>query len=209
MHMDIVPKAFSCDYTLVSNLLQSWGEVFERHACLQNRHHVSLYSPYGARIIIQPDKQFVEQHPYLPEGSGVYELRNPWDHGSRLSKRSVRDGTLEEGAVCADDGLWNGSDDDNDDDEYRALEEDELEEEAGWEEGKEAESEEEIEDAIEALYALINTPHPLEMLGDWRAYGPSGLVSVNHNPFHYSRALAYELAKRRRASKAFLPRLYF
>jgi len=36
---------------------------------------------------------------------------------------------------------------------------------------------------------LLNTPHPLTVLSDPRAYGNRGSISRHHNPFNYMRAL--------------------
>lgn len=43
MHKDIVPRAFSCDYTLVTDILRSWGPSFREHACLTPRGRTHLY----------------------------------------------------------------------------------------------------------------------------------------------------------------------
>jgi hypothetical protein len=34
MTRDIVPRAFSCDYSLVAELLRSWGPSWKEHSCL-------------------------------------------------------------------------------------------------------------------------------------------------------------------------------
>jgi hypothetical protein len=41
----------------------------------------------------------------------------------------------------------------------------------------------------DAILAFMNSPHPLETLGEWRAYGPDGSISRFHNPANYTRAL--------------------
>ena len=51
-------------------------------------------------------------------------------------------------------------------------------------------------DARAALSALLNSPHPLDILADVAAYGPQGTVSLYHNPFNYVRALRNEAARR-------------
>jgi hypothetical protein len=40
-----------------------------------------------------------------------------------------------------------------------------------------------------AQRVLLNTPHPLTVLSDPRAYGAKGSISRHHNPFNYLRAL--------------------
>lgn len=37
MSRDIVPRAFACDYTIVADLLRSWGPAWREHHCLQVR----------------------------------------------------------------------------------------------------------------------------------------------------------------------------
>ena len=38
-----------------------------------------------------------------------------------------------------------------------------------------------------AQRVLLNTPHPLTVLSDPRAYGNNGTISRHHNPFNYLR----------------------
>ena len=40
-----------------------------------------------------------------------------------------------------------------------------------------------------AQRVLLNTPHPLTVLSDPKAYGSKGSISRHHNPFNYLRAL--------------------
>jgi hypothetical protein len=42
----------------------------------------------------------------------------------------------------------------------------------------------------DAMLAFMNTPHPIETLGDPRAYGHQGAISRYHNPVNYAQALA-------------------
>ena len=41
----------------------------------------------------------------------------------------------------------------------------------------------------EALFGLLNTPHPLDILADPNAYGPKGKISLYHNPYNYTSTL--------------------
>lgn len=41
----------------------------------------------------------------------------------------------------------------------------------------------------DAILTFMNSPHPLETLGEMRAYGPSGSISRFHNPNNYTVAL--------------------
>lgn len=51
--------------------------------------------------------------------------------------------------------------------------------------------------AREAAYALMNHPHPLDILADPGAYGDLGSISRYHNPDNYTRALGGVLRHRR------------
>jgi hypothetical protein len=46
----------------------------------------------------------------------------------------------------------------------------------------------------DAILTFMNTPHPLQTLGEMRAYGHNGSISRYHNPASYSKALQ-ELSK--------------
>lgn len=48
----------------------------------------------------------------------------------------------------------------------------------------------------DAVFELMNNPHPLDILGDSAAYGPTGQVSRYHNPDNYTRALGGVLRSR-------------
>lgn len=43
----------------------------------------------------------------------------------------------------------------------------------------------------DAILTFMNNPHPLETLGEMRAYGPSGSISRFHNPNNYTVALQH------------------
>ena len=51
-------------------------------------------------------------------------------------------------------------------------------------------------DLCEALFALMNNPHPLDILASSRAYGSGGSVSRYHDPAHYTLAVAGVLRAR-------------
>ena len=48
-----------------------------------------------------------------------------------------------------------------------------------------------------AVMAFMDTPHPLDILADHRAYGTDGAISRYHNPDNYTRALGAVLRSRR------------
>ncbi|XP_074558066.1 phospholipase A1 PLIP1, chloroplastic-like [Curcuma longa] len=71
MHLDIVPRAFSCDYPdQVAQLLKRLNGTFRSHPCLNNQK--VLYSPLGRTYILQPDDQSSPHHPLLPQESALY-----------------------------------------------------------------------------------------------------------------------------------------
>ncbi|GMH44269.1 hypothetical protein BSKO_12203 [Bryopsis sp. KO-2023] len=62
-----------------------------------------------------------------------------------------------------------------------------LDEVLGWK--RTAPVGEEVPNHREAVLSLMDNPHPLEILGDSKAYGESGTISRYHNPMHYKNAL--------------------
>ena len=59
MHRDIVPRAFSCDYSPVSDILRGWGPGFRDHAALGYNGRKHLYYFVGRMIVLQPDRCIV------------------------------------------------------------------------------------------------------------------------------------------------------
>lgn len=79
-----VPRAFSCDYSLVAELLKSWGPAFKQHTSLSLDGRKHLYYFVGRMIVLQPDRfhTFVANdpdHPLLPPGPGMYYIAEPGD----------------------------------------------------------------------------------------------------------------------------------
>ena len=56
----------------------------------------------------------------------------------------------------------------------------------------------------EALDALMDFPHPLEILAEPRSYGPDGAISRYHDPDSYKRSLGGVISARTRAWRASL-----
>ncbi|KAK9862296.1 hypothetical protein WJX84_006672 [Apatococcus fuscideae] len=54
----------------------------------------------------------------------------------------------------------------------------------------------------EALAALMDFPHPLDILGEPNSYGPDGAISRYHNPDNYTRALGGVVNARTRSWRA-------
>lgn len=197
---DIVPRAFTCDYRLVQNWLRRIGGSFRDHSCLQGDgldKPVSLYMPVGVQMVLQPSETAAAQHVMLPQGSGLWKVVDPNERllwggvfgGDREGSGQAADGAADAGTpspyrcgleksvhittqICAprDQG-------------FRQL--------TFFMHLKPSHR-----DASEALFALMNSPHPLDILADVAAYGPQGTVSAFHNPFNYSRALANEVRRR-------------
>jgi hypothetical protein len=169
MHLDIVPRAFACDYRLVQAWLRRIGGSFRDHGCLQGESNVSLYLPAGITMVLQPNESAAAQHAMLPPGSGLYLIDDPLEpFWNAVSVPWALGGNG--GAGGADDS-WLADED------------------GGSGDG-------DAMDARAALSALLNSPHPLDILADVAAYGPQGTVSLYHNPFNYVRALRNEAARR-------------
>ncbi|WIA12809.1 hypothetical protein OEZ85_006440 [Tetradesmus obliquus] len=164
---DIVPRAFSCDYSPVAELLRSWGPSWREHSCLAGgatgAGRRQLYVHIGRMLVLQPSPELrfiTEPNPHLPvlpQQPGVYELL----HKPRLTHAMAA-------AKLRTQALRNGA----------AL-------------GPPATSQQEV------LAAIMDGPHPLETLADPGAYGSAGSISRYHNPDNYTKALGRVLADRR------------
>lgn len=96
MHRDIVPRAFTCDYSLVSDLLKSWGVSFREHACLGLDGRKHLYYFVGSMLVLQPDiwHSFVNNepfHPMLPSAPGLFHIAAPAERSRSLRKLQISD----------------------------------------------------------------------------------------------------------------------
>jgi hypothetical protein len=154
MHLDIVPRAFACDYRLVQAWLRRIGGSFKDHPGLRSgTDNVTLYTPTGVTLVLQPSEAAAAQHAMLPPGSGLYTLEDP----AESFWAAV-------GVPWALGGNGGGSGSD------------ELE----GEPPAELQPAAQPQDARAALTALLNSPHPLDILADVAAYGPQGTVSQYH-----------------------------
>lgn len=167
MTRDIVPRAFSCDYTLVADLLRSWGPSWRDHSCLAGgvtgTGRRQLYVHIGRMHVLQPSPElpFITEPnsflPLLPPKPDLYALTDGPTlahamHVARTRATAVRNGAaLGQPAVSRD----------------------------------------------QVLAAIMDCPHPLETLGDPAAYGNTGSISRYHNPDHYCMALGKVLRDRR------------
>jgi hypothetical protein len=173
MHKDIVPRAFACDYALVSDLLRRVGEGFREHRCLNSARPL-LFNFVGQQLVLQPDAglRFVlpgeGYHPMLPQGGGLYLLRQVASPapGSGGGSGGHPEGELRFG----DDGAGG-----------EAAAADALHAAGGStdQQGQQARAPgRRIAGSVrEAIWELMNNPHPLEILGDPAAYGDQGGIS--------------------------------
>ncbi|GBF97105.1 triacylglycerol lipase [Raphidocelis subcapitata] len=81
MTRDIVPRAFACDYSLVADILRSWGPHWRDHNCLNWENRKQMFVHLGRSIVMQPSPElrFAAEPglPLLPAGGGAYELAPP------------------------------------------------------------------------------------------------------------------------------------
>ena len=163
MHLDIVPRAFACDYSLVVDILKRLV-AFKDHTCLMNGTRRVMYTPAGETYVLQPSTANAPQHPLLPDGLGIYRMRDPpaWE---RFGKK-MQGGFWRPGAEDTDRPSYVKSSSSVSGYRFRYA-----------------------STVSEALFGLLNTPHPLDILADPNAYGPKGKISLYHNPYNYTSTL--------------------
>jgi len=189
MTRDIVPRAFACDYSLVADLLRSWGAGFKDHCCLAREGRKHLYFFVGEVLVLQPSEvlKFAAQEPLhsmLPPCGGLWALRMPEtcavtstveDEHAALSTGGGEDTSGDSSG--GSDGMVGSST------------------KAARPPGVSAEM-------TEAVCALMDNPHPLDILGDAGAYGDLGSISRYHNPTNYTCALGRVLKERQAAARS-------
>lgn len=149
----------------------------------------SLFSIIGKVMILQPhdEMSFVNGeglHPMLPDGAGLYMLRPPPnttnDDMNESSVLRTNDVMASIDTISSSRDSSSFSDESSSpsqvDDEARAV----------------------PSNLREALWELMNNPHPLDILADPAAYGTTGGISRYHNPDHYTKALGGVLRTRSR-----------
>lgn len=115
MTRDIVPRAFACDYSLVGDILRSWGPNWRDHNCLNWASRKQMYCHIGRTIVLQPssDLRFAGSElplPLLPPVGGVWELAAP-TLAARMAAAAARSAATREGralgreASCVDEAL--------------------------------------------------------------------------------------------------------
>eukprot|EP00887_Chlorella_sp_A99_P003999 scaffold11.g3999.t1 len=170
MARDIVPRAFACDYSLVADLLKRVGESFRDHRCLNSERRL-LFNFIGQVLVLQPEEGMKlvageGGHPLLPPNAGLYLLRQPCEDESGADAGA--------GPVPSSSGSGGGM--------------------GGAKGGRPALRR--ARSVKEAVWELMNYPHPLDMLADPGAYGPNGAISRYHNPDNYTRAIGAVLHAR-------------
>ena len=176
MARDIVPRAFACDYSPVADILRGWGHSFREHSALQRSGRKHLYYFTGQILVLQPDPwhsfaQPEPYHPMLPPRPDMFQLA-PATISSTFSAADVS---------AAAQGLGGGG-----------------QQQAAEAEGGVMAAGRQVESLVEAVWELMDNPHPLEVLTDAGAYLEWGSVSRYHNPDNYSRALGRIIMHRKR-----------
>lgn len=205
MHKDIVPRAFACDYSLVADILKRVGDSFRDHMCLSGTRKI-MFHVVGKVMVLQPDAAltFVGNdgyHPLLPNSPGLYVLREA--NGFEKLKHDLKWNSQQQNAkvefdndrdyvtntAVATKAAVNGTNElprkDN---------------------NKPVMNGAPVTTINEAIWLLMNTPHPLDILADRGAYGDRGSISRYHNPDNYTRALGAALHARGDRAKEVLQR---
>ncbi|KAK9862875.1 hypothetical protein WJX84_009025 [Apatococcus fuscideae] len=216
MHKDLVPRAFACDYRLVADLLRRVNESFREHACLSGTGRVVMYGAVGTTLILQPDSAhtFVREpdHPMLPPGPGLYNLRPPSRMTMQVAEAIGTDHQL--GSHVAGVALQPSSSvrpgpqlDASSANNVVPLSMQHAQDLGPTGTVKLQRTQRPREKAntpSEALAALMDYPHPLEILADPRSYGPDGAISRYHDPENYTIVLGGVISARTRPFKTLL-----
>jgi Lipase (class 3) len=218
MHKDIVPRAFACDYSLVADLLRRVGESFREHKCLNGNRRV-MFNFVGKMIVLQPDAKssFVSTgegyHPMLPQKPGMFVVREPtvaetMDAQMQREVQMVADviTNLPATASSAMDVPSRSTSPihriqlnvANSNSNIGATTATAATTTAPSSVGKPRPA---ASSSDEALWQLMNFPHPLDILADPGAYGDQGSISRYHNPDNYTRAIGGVLRARGAAYK--------
>lgn len=210
MHRDIVPRAFACDYSPVADLLRRVGGAFRTHACLSGPRQV-LFDFLGQVIVLQPEEgaSFVSgdgYHALLPAAPGMFVLRDrapgPGDTAGAATPVS---NLVTAAAAAMDADASAGSTPPG----QRGGESSPMAAAAGggvyrWDAPCAPGSP--LRSARDAVWVLMNSPHPLDILADPGAYGDTGSISRYHNPDHYTRAIGGALRARGGTSRLLVER---
>merc|ERR1719281_1812485 len=171
MSNDVVPRAFSCDYSPVQPILRSLRGSLKEHPSLSGAggKRPVMFAPVGRTFVLQPNPRLTfindgdRRHPMLPPEESLYEITEPSGFGGGRgpmataagARGSSARGELAAAAAAAGEG-----------------------------DGPPAGS------AVEAVAEYMNTPPPLTDLADPASYGHHGAISRYHNPRSYFWALS-------------------
>jgi len=192
MHKDIVPRAFACDFSKVSEILKRVHDSFREHKFLSGNRQV-LYKVVGKVMVLQPsgEASFVNKegyHALLPDSPGLYVVRDA-NVQHNVAAQVGRDARAMANAVShTADPITN----------LPAM----ARSMAVPTPSTPATAADRVANASEAVWHLMNTPHPLDILSDPGAYGDTGSISRYHNPDNYTRAIGGVLRSRGAASRA-------
>lgn len=163
MHKDIVPRAFACDYSSVADILRRVGDSFRDHRCLRGPQRQAMYFPVGKLMVLQPSQEMS----FVKAGEG-YHPSLPQRQGLFLLRQPTPASAAAAARAAGDArgvSLVVG--------------------------GRGEEDTRVVPGSLTAaVNALMDTPHPLDILGDTESYGHDGGISRYHNPDHYTRAIA-------------------
>lgn len=244
MHNDIVPRAFACDYQLVSDLLKRVGGGFRNQASLLVAERQQLFTPIGQMYVLQPDEglKFVKKeegyHPLLPAGPGLFALRMPPHMGmsgnnnsdsvqshiveeeehqvlaaalavSNLVAPSAADVLKKMNVTGSYDGMIDGVSTYHRQQQENSSSSTSIKKSSSVPSFSPSNSQlvpvalattnktcKKAESVSEAIWELMNSPHPLDTLSESGAYGANGSISRYHNPDHYTKALGSVLKSR-------------
>jgi hypothetical protein len=214
MHKDIVPRAFACDYSLVADLLRRVGESFREHKCLNGNRRV-MFNFVGKMIVLQPDVQssFVASgegyHAMLPQKPGMFVLREP-TVAETVQAQMQREAQMVADVITNLPATASSAMDVPPPTIHKihtttttttsATKTTTTTTTAAVKPRSAATS------SDEALWQLMNFPHPLDILADPGAYGEAGSISRYHNPDNYTRAIGGVLRARGVAYKTVVQR---
>ena len=209
MHKDIVPRAFACDYSLVADLLKRVGESFRDHQCLNGNSRRVMFNFVGKMIVLQPDAQssFVSAgegyHAMLPQKPGMFVLHEP-TVAETMRAQMQRESQMVSDVITNLPATASSAMD-----VPLTLDKIHTTESAATTKRTTSTAVEPrpvAHSSDEALWQLMNFPHPLDILADPGAYGDQGSISRYHNPDNYTKAIGGVLRARGDAYKKIVQR---
>ena len=202
MGNDIVPRAFSCDYSPVQPILRSLRGSLKDHPSLSGAggKRPVMFAPVGRTFVLQPNPRLTfvndddKPHPMLPPTESLYEITEPPGVGGGHGRKARLFGLLARagiGPTAASAGARGSSS--RGELAAAAAAAGEGDGPAAGRDGEgapSAASGEPANSAVEAVAEYLNTPHPLTNLADPASYGHHGAISRYHNPRSYFWALS-------------------